>query len=121
LTIAVCLHCGELKHGAFKRCPKCGYTPNDDESLTKHLLVTDHFHRRETLEAIAARVKSGQPIEFDPEALREAWVSKEQLDAETKQLDAEIKRLGRGSTIGCGIVIALAVAAVVALLSRLNP
>jgi hypothetical protein len=86
MTVAVCLNCGEFKHGAFNPCLKCKYTPNDDESLTKHLLVTDHYHSAESLKAISDRVKSGQPIHFDPATLREAWVSKKQLDEETKQL-----------------------------------
>ena len=104
MTVAVCLNCGELKHGAWASHLKCGYTPDDDESLTKHLLVTDHYHSREMLEAIAARVKSGEPVEFDPETLQAAWVSKEQLDAETK-------RLGRGCMIVCGVGVALAILA----------
>jgi hypothetical protein len=104
VTVAVCLRCGEYKHGAFNRCRSCGYTPDDDESLTKHLLVTDHFHSRESLAAIAARVKAGEPVEFDPQTLQQAWVSKAALDAESE-------RLRRGCLIGCGVLLALAVAA----------
>ena len=112
MTVAVCLHCGEFKHGAFNPCLKCGYTPDDDESLTKHLLVSDHYHSRETMEAIAARVKAGEPVTFDPESLQAAWVSKAALDAETK-------RIGRGCVIGCGVLLALAaVAGVVAVVWR---
>ena len=103
----MCLRCGEFKHGAFNPCLKCGYTPDDDESLTKHLLVTDHYHNRETLDAIAARVKAGEPVTFDPESLQAAWVSKAALDAETK-------RIGRGCTIVLGVLLALLVGAVVA-------
>ena len=80
----MCLRCGEFKHGAFNPCLKCGYTPDDDESLTKHLLVTDHYHSRETLAAIAARIKNGEPVTFDPESLKAAWVSKAELDAGTR-------------------------------------
>lgn len=104
MTKAVCLKCGELKFGAFLPCPQCRYRPDDDESLTKHLLVTDHYHSHETLETIAARVKAGKPIEFDPESLKAAWVTKSQLDAETK-------RLGRGclawALIAAAIVLGL--------------
>jgi hypothetical protein len=107
MTAAVCLRCGAFKLGAFTPCVKCGYTPDDDESLTKHLLVTDHFHSREELEAIAARVKAGEVIEFDPQTLRAAWVSKAQMDAESK-------RVRRACLIGCGVVLALAMAAVAA-------
>ncbi|HUG92817.1 MAG TPA: hypothetical protein VML55_18390 [Planctomycetaceae bacterium] len=44
-------------------------------------------------------MKAGQPVEFAPETLREAWVSKEQLEAETK-------RLSRGCAIGCLLILA---------------
>jgi len=102
MTVAVCLNCGELKHGAFNPCLSCGYEPNDEESLTKHLLVTDHYHTRETLEAISERVKAGEPITFDPDALKAAWVSKAQLDAQMRQLN-------RGCLAVLAAIIAIAV------------
>lgn len=112
MTVAVCLRCGEFKHGAFNPCRSCGYAPDDDESLTKHLLVTDHYHSLETLETIAAHVKAGEPVTFDPESLRAAWVSKAALDAESK-------RMGRGCTIGCGILLTLIVlGAIIAVVLR---
>ncbi|MGF1580849.1 MAG: hypothetical protein ACFCD0_15915 [Gemmataceae bacterium] len=109
MTVAVCLQCGEFKHGAFNPCRKCGYVPDDDESLTKHLLVTDHFHTREALEAIAARVKAGQSVTFAPETLKAGWVSKAELDAGTT-------RIGRGCLIVLGVVFVLVVMVTAALL-----
>jgi hypothetical protein len=69
-------------------------------------LVTDHYHDRETLAAIGARVKAGERIEFDPDTLQEAWVSKEQLSAETK-------RMGRGCMLVFCIVIPLVITAII--------
>ena len=112
MTVAVCLKCGEFKHGAFTRCQTCGYEPDDDESLTKHLLVTDHYHTREALEAIASRVKAGELIEFDPETLEAAHVSK-------RELDAGMKRMGRGCVVA-GILALVVVATVVVLLVVFN-
>jgi hypothetical protein len=94
MTVAVCLRCGEFKHGAWTPCGKCGYTPDDDESLTKHLLVTDHYLSREQLEEASAKVKAGEPIEFPPEVLQGAWVSK-----------AEIEKAKRGCMIACVVVL----------------
>ena len=113
MTVAVCLRCGAFKHGAFNPCRACGYTPDDDESLTKHLLVTDHFHSREVLEAIAARVKAGEPVTFDPESLQSAWVSK-------AEMDAAARRFNRGCLVGGGLLLAAAVVVgvVAALASR---
>jgi hypothetical protein len=100
MTVAVCLRCGALKHGAFNPCPSCHYTPDDDESLTRHLLSTDHYLEQEQLEAISERVKTGLPVEFSSEMLEAAWVTKAQLDAEQKQL-------GRSCLIAFVILIAL--------------
>jgi hypothetical protein len=105
MTVAVCLQCGAFKHGAFNRCRKCGYTPNDDESLTKHLLVTDHYLSRDELEGVSAKVKQGERIQFAPETLKQAWVSK-------KLLDAQMKKLNRGCLIGCLVPLAMALAAI---------
>jgi uncharacterized membrane protein len=102
MTVAVCLRCGALKHGAFVSCPKCHYAPDDDESLTRHLLATDHYFSREQLEAISERAKTGMPVEFPSEMLEEAGVSKEQLDAEQKQL-------GRGCIGFAALVVLLVV------------
>jgi hypothetical protein len=109
MTVAVCLKCGSFKHGAFILCSHCGYKPEDDESLTKHLLVTDHFLSGEQLKAVAAKVKANEPVEFAPEALKAAWVSKTQHEAERKNL-------GRTCSFGCVIVIAAALAALAAFL-----
>ncbi|MGC4043682.1 MAG: hypothetical protein QM758_07730 [Armatimonas sp.] len=87
MTVAVCLNCGEFKHGAFTVCPHCGYVPEDDESLTKHLIVTDHYFDRQKLEGISARVKAGEPLEFAPETLQAAWVSKAELDRDGRRLN----------------------------------
>lgn len=94
MTVAVCLRCGDFKHGAWTTCLKCGYTPDDDESLTRHVLVTDHFLSREQLEEVSAMVKAGQPIEFPPEVLQAAWVSK-----------AAVDRMNRGFLIGCVVLL----------------
>jgi hypothetical protein len=103
MTIAVCLKCGEFKRGAWTPCIKCGYTPDDDESYTKHLLVSDHNLSREDLEGVASRVKSGEPIEFPPEVLKQAWVSKDEVD-----------RANRGCSLGCiaALLVIIAVAVI---------
>src|SRR5690348_6094294 len=100
MTVAVCLRCGQFKHGAWIPCPKCGYTPDDDESLTKHLLVTDHYLSQEQLEEPSAKVRAGEQIEFPREVLQAAWVSKAALD-----------RANRGCWIGCVVFLVATIAA----------
>jgi hypothetical protein len=87
MTVAVCLHCGAYKVGAFTTCPACSYVPDDDESLTKHLMVTDHYMDAAQLRDIAARVEAGQTLTFDPESMKEMWVSK----AELKRIDKKFR------------------------------
>lgn len=90
MTTAVCLNCGEFKVGAFAVCPACGFLPNDEDSLTRHLLVSDRYQTQAGLAAIAARVKAGETITFDPEALHAAWVNKAELDRGLQGLQSTV-------------------------------
>ena len=103
MTVAVCLECGEFKVGAWTVCPKCGYCPDNDESCTKHLLVTDHYQTAEQLQAISDRVKEGQPVNFPPDLLQQYWVRKADIDTSNRRF-----------TIGCLAVLAVLVIAAVA-------
>lgn len=96
MKVAVCLECGQLKRRAWSACRKCGYAPNDDESMTKHLLVTDQFLGPEEIAAVAAKVQGGETINFNSDVLRQAWV-----DAD------KVRRTNRNVVFG-GAVLALA-------------
>jgi hypothetical protein len=99
MTVAVCLKCGAFKHGAWTPCPACQFLPNDDESLTRHMLASDHHHDPEGLKAISERVKAGQPVEVPEDVLKAAWVSK-----------ADFEKGQRRLTMGCLTVLGVAVA-----------
>ncbi len=101
MTVAVCLKSGAWKHRAWTPCAGCGFLPNDDESLTRHLLATDHYLNREALEAVAAKVKAGQPVEVPPDVLKAAWVNKQEMERGQKRM-----------TVGCLSVVAVVVALV---------
>lgn len=105
MSVAVCLNCGEFKVGAFTYCPHCKYEPHDDESLTKHLLATDHYCDQALLESIAERVKAGVPVTFDAESMKAAWVSKKDLDASSKK-----------ARLGCWLGVAVLAALVASLI-----
>jgi len=98
MTIAVCLRCGEFKNGAWTTCEKCGYAPHDDESYTKHLLITEHYLSREQLEDVSAKVKAGEPIDFPQALLEQLWVKK-----------AEVDKTNRGCVIACFIALVLVI------------
>jgi hypothetical protein len=72
MTVAVCLKCGALKHGAWTPCPKCKHTPQDPEDKARHLITSDHYFGKADLEGISARVQSGLPLTFDPKQIEEA-------------------------------------------------
>lgn len=102
MTIAVCLKCGGIKHGAWALCPECEFIPDDDESMTQHLLVTDRFNTQEELAHIAERIKSGEGITFDPETLKEAWVNAD-----------DIRRQNQRMKVGCMVFFMVLILAVV--------
>jgi hypothetical protein len=80
MTVAVCLKCGAIKHGAFTPCLECGHEPDDHEDLIKHLLVTDHYLSRQQIEAVSKHIREGKPVSFPPDLLQAAWDMREQLD-----------------------------------------
>jgi hypothetical protein len=84
MAIVVCLRCGEITDWFPAPCPKCGYNPADPRDKAKQMLATDRYHSREELEAIAVRVKAGEPIEFDGDAIRDGFRREE-----IKRLTAE--------------------------------
>jgi hypothetical protein len=66
----VCLQCGLLHAGPMAPCPGCGSNPTDAQDWAKQSLASDRCHSRDELEAIAARVKAGEPFEIDPAVIK---------------------------------------------------
>jgi hypothetical protein len=77
VTVTVCLECGEFHGGVSAPCPTCGYDPIDIQAWAKQLLASDQYHSRGELEAIARRVKAGEPIEFDAATIHEGFMREE--------------------------------------------
>ena len=71
MTVAVCLKCGAMKHGAWTPCPRCKHTPTEPEDRAKHVITSDDFFSKADLDGISARVRSGQPLNFDPKQVAE--------------------------------------------------
>jgi hypothetical protein len=61
MTIAVCVHCGFIKHGAFGACGSCGSFPESETELAYSLVLTDHYFSAEVLEEISAAMLAGKP------------------------------------------------------------
>ena len=71
MTVAVCLKCGAMKHGAFNPCPACRFVPKENDDVARHLLATDHYFKKADLEAMGAHVKEGKPINFHPDQVEQ--------------------------------------------------
>ncbi|TDU70860.1 hypothetical protein EI77_01978 [Prosthecobacter fusiformis] len=64
MTAAVCLECGHMKTGAWKRCPGCRHLPKSLEDRARHLITTDHYLSHEKLEAVSQQIQAGQAPQF---------------------------------------------------------
>ena len=67
MTTAVCYKCGEFKHGAFKRCQKCGASPVSEDDYALSMSMTDHYFDLDGLKAMGLGVKNGNPPHHSPE------------------------------------------------------
>jgi hypothetical protein len=105
VTIAVCIECGSIKHGALNPCTKCDYTPTDNESKARSMIVTDHFLSRSDLDGIAERIRNGQPITYPQEAVDDFI----KMFEENPNIEGEAGRF----IYGCFAVIGLVVIAIV--------
>ena len=65
MTQAVCFKCGAMKFGAFVSCTACNEEPKTDDELISSLSMTDHYFDMPTLQAIAAKVREGDPPSLD--------------------------------------------------------
>lgn len=74
MTTAVCLGCGIFRDDLTRSCPACGHDPSTDSAdWGRQRLATDQFHSQDELDIVAAHVKAGQPVEFDPAAIQVGW------------------------------------------------
>lgn len=61
MTVAVCVKCGAIKHGAFNPCNSCGSHPEAEIDLAYSLALTDHYFSADVLEQISAAMLEGKP------------------------------------------------------------
>lgn len=71
MTIAVCVRCGALKHGAFKPCSRCGGAPNSDHETALALGLTDHYLDVNKLEQVGKTLESGQMVSLPDAFMKE--------------------------------------------------
>ena len=65
MTVAVCIYCGEIKHGAFNPCHSCSRAPTTEEDAAISLLLTDHTYGKQRLEEIGMSIRSGKSPTMD--------------------------------------------------------
>jgi hypothetical protein len=106
MTIAVCLKCGAMKHGAWTPCRKCKHVPQESGDVAEHLLATDHYFTSADLKAMAAEIQIGHPPAFDPKLVADLAAS---VNADLP----EIKRGNRSLTMWIGAILSVFVAVMV--------
>ena len=84
MTIAVCLKCGSMKHGAWTPCPQCKHIPEEEKDKAEHIIASDHHFDPKVLEDISARVKQGEPVEFDPKMVEDFMATAKEMANEPK-------------------------------------
>jgi hypothetical protein len=73
VTTAVCLGCGQLKHGSLNPCSECGHSPGTDEEKAKSVILSDHHFSLHELKVLAGKIKNGETVEYS-EDLMEAYL-----------------------------------------------
>ena len=61
MTVAVCVRCGAIKHGAFNYCKACGMRPETETDAAYSLALTDHYFSAAVLNKISTDMLSGKP------------------------------------------------------------
>jgi len=65
MTYAICIKCGQGKHGAFVPCLKCGFTPESRSDQARSIFLSDHNSNMATLDAASAKLLAGEALAFD--------------------------------------------------------
>ena len=61
MTQAICLQCGNLKHGAFNACGSCNFAPKTERDLAYSLGFSDHYLKEPQLRQIGEDIRAGLP------------------------------------------------------------
>lgn len=99
MTYAICIRCGHPKIGALVPCHGCGFDPKDPQDAAKSIMLSDQVLGRSDLEAMADRLKRGEPLTFDPQDV-------ERVAEVTRQVGQETKKL-KAWALGCAAVVAI--------------
>ena len=114
MTIAVCLKCGSMKHGAWTPCPQCKHIPEEEKDKAEHIIASDHHFDPKVLEDISARVKQGEPVEFDPKMVEDFMATAKEMANDSKN-----GKSGCISIASLGVVIFIILAMVIWLIWKL--
>lgn len=108
MTLAICIHCGEQKFGAFVPCRLCGFAPRTVTEKAKSIILSDHHFPKKELLSYQLKVKefgeipvtSDGRLPFDSVFLAtvarpifdQAYFHHEQVNSETENI--RCKRCG---------------------------
>ncbi len=65
MTVAVCIECGEQKHGALSKCGRCWFKPYFEDDVVKSLLFSDHYFSEQELVVVGKDNREGRSSNID--------------------------------------------------------
>src|ERR1700694_3992895 len=74
MSIAVCIACGEQKHGALAPCGRCGFEPSSPIDRAKSCMLTNLQLPTEEFSKVEALIRTGQQVNFDSVSLASLYV-----------------------------------------------
>jgi hypothetical protein len=90
MTVAVCTRCGAEKFGAFNPCKECGYAPESVIEKAQSVLLSDHHYTHLELRIIGARIGTGEPVNYAPDALRLYARTLERMETNPEALECKL-------------------------------
>ncbi|WP_377298092.1 hypothetical protein [Rhizobium sp. SGZ-381] len=73
MTRAICIRCGEVKHGCWTPCRACGHAPHGETELADSLCLSDQMmDDREDMDAVAEYIRDNRIVPVFPAGFRHA-------------------------------------------------
>ncbi len=93
MTMALCVKCGAMKHGAFTPCSECRAIPDTEIDIAYTLLFSDHHFEESVLQEISQSMLAGAPRPVLPPEQEEQFL--EQARPHMPALMEQVEKLKR--------------------------
>jgi hypothetical protein len=107
MTRAICIECGAEKLGALTASRNCGFCPAGSQAQAKSMMLCDHYLSDADLDAIADKLKRGEPVVFDSSSVQQLAETIASLDEQASRAIRSITRFAAISVAIVGALVAL--------------